>query len=275
MLVMTAGGTLRGGQAGGFRLHISDQIGGIIVGYSQGGHAHARIPVGERKRDRVVLAALLLRVADIACQPDAVAPLRDAAQVRAHAVARPDRVAGRTYLLEQGLAGLIAQRQARIARCAMRDRAHLIAPFRIHGADRHDEAAYIAEYIVPLPLAGRIIAEHDLVAVIAQYFAALAELVIDRPDVLRLSGHEGPSGAGAERPGILLEPLGRIVLRVDRHRNHEDVAAHEVAELLLDLRHAGGRQRADVAAAGVDEADDDDLALDQVVVEPHRLAVLG
>src|SRR5262249_10342765 len=137
--------------------------------------------------------------------------------------------------------------------------ADLIAPFRIHALDRDDEAVEVAEEVVALPLAFALVAEHDLVAMFGQARAPLAELVVDRPYVLRLSRHEEPSRAGAEGFGILVEPLRRIVLGIDRHGDEEEVAADLLAELFFNLRQSRGGDRADVLAARIDEVDDDGL----------------
>ena len=56
----------------------------------------------------------------------------------------------------------------------------------------------VAQGIFPLPLAGGAVAEHDLVAVIAQVRPAVAELVADLLNVLRQAGQEQPAGAGVE-----------------------------------------------------------------------------
>src|SRR5262249_22805177 len=123
--------------------------------------------------------------------------------------------------------------------------------------------------------AGGAVAEHDVVAVIDQLGAAVAELKADGLDVLWQPGQEQPAGAGMKGIDVLLEALGGIVFRVDADRIKEDVAADAVAELLLGLAQPRRRQRADVLAAGVNEAQDHDLVLDQIVVELERPAVLG
>ena len=52
---------------------------------------------------------------------------------------------------------------------------HLRAPLRVHSANVHDEAVEIAEHRIPCPLAGRIVAQHDFIAVLAQLSAPVAK----------------------------------------------------------------------------------------------------
>src|SRR5262249_24389453 len=149
----------------------------------------------------------LCRVADELRQPVAVATLGDAAQVRPDPVADPDRMAGRAYFLEHRLARLGAERIADIARRIVWHNADFLAPLRIHGKDCEDQPVDIAEHRIAGPFAGLVIAEHDLVAMVAQILAALAELVVDGPDVLRLSGDKRPSCASPEGLRVFLEPI--------------------------------------------------------------------
>src|SRR5262249_2033726 len=108
----------------------------------------------------------------------------------------------------------------------------------------------------------------------AQAPAPFAELVVDRPYVLRFAGDESPSRTGAKRLGIVLEPLRRIALGIDRHRDEEEIAAHLLAELVLHLPQSHRGDRANVLAARIDEVDDDDLAFEEIVVKAHRLSIL-
>src|SRR5262252_10350459 len=109
----------------------------------------------------------------------------------------------------------------------------------------------------------------------AQYLASFTEFEIDRPDIFWLSGHESPSRTRLKCLRIFFQALRRISLRVDGHREHKDIFADEIANLVLDLRQSRRRQRTNIGATRVDEADDDDLALDQVIVESHRFSILG
>ena len=55
----------------------------------------------------------------------------------------------------------------------------------------------LAECGVALPLAGRVIAKHDLIPMLAQDFAPLPKLVIDRADLIKVAGNES-----LFRPGL-------------------------------------------------------------------------
>src|SRR5262249_42022212 len=133
----------------------------------------------------------------------------------------------------------------------------------------------IVKYRSPLPVPSGIIAEHDLVAMIAQIpVAAVAELVIDGSDVRHLSGQKQPTRSDVECVGECLHPLRRIVFRIDRHGNEEEVASDCTIKLVLQLRHLGCSERTEILATRVDEADDDDLAFDHVVITIQWSAVL-
>src|SRR5260370_6269953 len=108
---------------------------------------------------------------------------------------------------------LLTQRKEGSACTAVSRRVVLVAPFGIHIADGDDQAVEVAQRRIPLPLAGRVIAEHDLVARIAQPAAAVAQLVGDRSNVFRLPRQKQPSWADTEGRGGILEPLLRIALR--------------------------------------------------------------
>ena len=63
--------------------------------------------------------------------------------------------------------------------------------------------------------------------------------------------------------------------RIERNRVEKDIAPDSVAQGMLHLRHVGRYEGADFFATGVNEVDQGDLVLDQVVVEPDGLPVLG
>src|SRR5262245_2393255 len=108
-------------------------------------------------------------------------------------------MAGRAHFYVQGLPGRSGKRHDVFA---FRRRAHLLAPLRIHGPDRHDDTLKVTENVVPLPLAGRIIAEYDFVAVLAQATHSLAELAVDRPNIRQLSGQKRPARSSVKSLGI-------------------------------------------------------------------------
>src|SRR6516162_1885712 len=123
-------------------------------------------------------------MADEIFQPRTLATLSDATQVGPDPISHPDRMAGGAEFLEQRLARREAKRIAGVAGFVVFRRAYLVPPFRIHGMDVHDQAVEVAEHRVPLPFAGRIVAEDDLVAMLAQPRAPVAELGVDRSDVI-------------------------------------------------------------------------------------------
>src|SRR5260221_1081098 len=101
-----------------------------------------------------------------------------------------------------------------------------------------------------------------------------AELAAQRLDVGAFAREECPAWLHAKGLGVALEDRGRIELRLQRNRVHEDVAADPLAEEPLHFDEVGGHPWADFAATGVHEIDDDKLARDEVVVEPHGLVLV-
>src|SRR5260370_36940975 len=94
---------------------------------------------------------------------------------------------------------LLTQRKEGSACTAVSRRVVLVAPFGIHIADGDDQAVEVAQRRNPLPLAGRVIAEHDLVAMIAQPAAAVAQLVDGGSNVFPLPPQQhtfSPSSVG-------------------------------------------------------------------------------
>src|SRR6185436_14856236 len=82
------------------------------------------------------------------------------------------------------------------------------------------------------------------------------------------------AGTRVEIAGVLLEDGRRVVLRIDRQRDDEDIAADAIAEQVLHPRQVRGGPRTRAGAAGEREVDQDLLAFHQVVVEAHRPAVV-
>jgi hypothetical protein len=70
---------------------------------------------------------------------------------------------------------------------------------------------------------------------------------------------EAPGEPVVAREG--LHRLGRVLTRVDGHRDEQGAVALVVAEPLLRLPHALSRERADVGTVRVQEREGDDLAL--------------
>src|SRR5262249_46140988 len=142
----------------------------------------------KRQCDRVLFGQYFVRGRDESRQPLVLAALGYTTQVRPHAIAHADRMAGSAEFLEHGLTRLQIERIAGIDRRIELRLVYLSAPLRIHGANVHDEAIEIAECRIPRPLAGRVVAEDDFIAVLAQGSTPVAEFCIDRFNVLWLSG---------------------------------------------------------------------------------------
>src|SRR4029077_20268958 len=91
---------------------------------------------------------------------------------------------------------------------------------------------------------------------------------------VRLPGEELPALAYAMRARKALQHPGRIALRVDRDRVHEQVTADALFEQILHPHEIGRDKRAGKLAARVHHVDRDELVLDEVVVEAHALALV-
>ena len=104
---------------------------------------------------------------------------------------------------------------------------------------------------------------------------SLAEFVADRIDVLHRTGQEEPSRPRPILFGILLQYLGRIILRIQADRIDEDRATYAVAKAPLNLRQLRRRQWAGFLAFIVHEVDQHFLVLDQVIIKHNRLPLMG
>jgi hypothetical protein len=119
-------------------------------------------------------------------EPGAVAAIGDPAEVPAGMDAAANGMAGRAYLLEQRLTRLVAQSIIpRTGRRLILSGAGLVTKLGVHQPDRHDKLVDIVKRRVAFPIAGRVVADQDLVAMAAQAAlgTAVAELRVDRVDV--------------------------------------------------------------------------------------------
>src|SRR6266851_1925207 len=198
-----------------FGLQIRDQVGCVVLGDTEHRHAHAGKLCNERNSDGVVASPRQIGVHDETFEPGAFTTVGDSTQVRPHPVPYADRMAGSAYFFEQRLARPQVELITRIAGLVVLRPADFVTPFRIHGADIHDEAVEIAEHRVPCPLTGRIVTQDDFIAMFAQRPALVAERGVDQSDITRLSGQKQPSWASGECFGKTLEPFRRIALRID------------------------------------------------------------
>src|SRR5215469_6396558 len=264
------------GDARRLLIQIGEQLLCVAIADPQNWHAHTGEFFGHREHDWIFVNEHLLGIPDEVRQPGAIAPRGHVAQVGSDAIPDADRVAGRAYSFEQDLTRLIVGHYVSfyIQFFTLRGM-DLVQPHRIHLANGYDQTVEIAEHRSPLPIPYRIVAEHDFVAVIAQIaVAAVAEFVIDGSDVRHFSGQKQPTRSDVESVGKCLHPLRRIVFWIDRHGNEEEVASDCTIKLVLQLRHLGCRERTEILATRVDEADDDDLAFNDVVIKIQCSAVL-
>ena len=256
-------------------LDIGDQLGRLVLGDADAGHAHVRVFGHERQRDRVLAGPHPLGAGDEVDQPGTLPAFGNAREIRPDPVAAADGVAAGADLDEQRLARRTLQFVGLDDFAAMLGNGRALGPARIHLVEHGDEALHVAHQRVALPLVGCSVAQQNVVAMLAEKPAAFAEPLADLVDVFRNAGEKQPAGTGAERLGVLLHLVGGVVHRIDADRIEEDVLADAVAKSILQLRHSRRRDRADIPAAREQEADDEDLVLDQVVIEVEDLAVLG
>src|SRR5215213_1321729 len=79
-----------------------------------------------------------------------------------------------------------------------------------------------------LPQSGWLVANNENRLVIVFLLDVLAQLVECPIEVLFLSGQKNPARAGVKLLRVFFHSRRRVGLRVDRHRDEEDVAADAV-----------------------------------------------
>src|SRR5262249_19101692 len=102
-----------------------------------------------------------------------------------------------------------------------------------------------------------------------------AELSSQLLDVVRLTREEVPAWAHALGLRERAQNLGRVVLGIERDREKRDVPADAFSERFLDFEQIQRRHRTGDPTTREHEVDRDDLALDEVVVETDRPALVG
>src|SRR6266498_363104 len=125
-----------------------------------------------------------------------------------------------------------------------------------------------------LPQPGSLVADDDDRAVVVSGLDVLPNLVQSQVDILFLAGEKVPSGFSMKPFRILFEPRRRIRVWIHTDRDEKDVFADALRESRLDLFHGTVHERAYAGARGKERVDDHHLALQQVAVELHLLAVL-
>src|SRR5262245_11287249 len=125
-----------------------------------------------------------------------------------------------------------------------------------------------------LPHPGSLVADDDDRAMVVSGLDVLPDLVQSQVDILFLAGEKIPSGFGMKPLRILFEPRRRICGRIHTDRDEKDVFADALLESRLYLFHGTVHERAYAGARGKERVDDHHLALQQIAVESHLLAVL-
>src|SRR5579864_9773009 len=102
-----------------------------------------------------------------------------------------------------------------------------------------------------------------------------ADAITNLFHVRRLAGQESPARLGLVHLVVVLEHVYGVLFRFQRDRVHEKVLVEISSEQLLQLGQIGHDQGTDFVTLGIKEVQRNDLALDQVIIEPHLLALLG
>ena len=108
----------------------------------------------------------------------------------------------------------------------------------------------------------------------AQDFGVIPEAAVDSADVFGLAREEQPARARVEGVGKGLHPGLRIGFRIHGHGDEKHIAAHCLAQLILDHGQTRRGQRTDVRASCVDEAHHYLLALNYIIIKFQSLAIL-
>ena len=92
-----------------------------------------------------------------------------------------------------------------------------------------------------------------------------------RVDIGLASGGEQPARSGTDHLCVIRERLGRVALRIDRKRQHQDISAYVLRQLVLHLMQIRQRHRARLFALRIHQVHQDRASADQVVIEAHAL----
>src|SRR6266852_1387042 len=101
-----------------------------------------------------------------------------------------------------------------------------------------------------------------------------SELSTQHLDGARLSSEEQPARAHMKRTGVLVQYLGRILLRFKRNRIHKNVPPHPAFQDFLHLHQVSGDRYTDAFTFGIHEIDDHFPAFDQIIIKAHFLALM-
>src|SRR6185369_17000344 len=101
-----------------------------------------------------------------------------------------------------------------------------------------------------------------------------SQLFTDKFDVRFFSSEERPARPDVIFLRIRFEQFGRVMCRIDRDRNKEDILPHPITQKFLKLDQSRGLEWTVVLAGRVDKLERHNLTFNKIVVEANLLAVL-
>src|SRR5437879_4000383 len=130
------------------------------------------------------------------------------------------------------------------------------------------------------PVQGLVAVQHDpdvlrLVFVPGGVGISEAQLATKRFDVIGFPGQEQPARLDPVAFGVIAQHFGCVLFRLEGEGIHENIAPNAIPKSLLHLHQVRRLTRATTLACCVHEIDQQDLALDQIIVEPHSLALVS
>src|SRR5262249_6064623 len=144
--------------------------------------------------------------------------------------------------------------------------------------DHYSQELWVLEGAVADPLASRFAADDDVGGVIEAIPGVVGgeqgELLSGKRNGGFLARQGQPARSDVKSLGVPVTGPGRVSRRIDRDGVEEDRTAHPGSEYLLQLDELCGFEWTRVPTVRVDEADDDLLVFDEIVVEADRPAIL-
>ena len=101
-----------------------------------------------------------------------------------------------------------------------------------------------------------------------------AEFFPQRVDFVVIAGQIKPSLFVAVLGGILFHHFRRIVIGINADRNDQNVFAHSITQVLVNLHEVQGSSGSYAGARGVHEINDDDMVLDHIIVKANGPTVV-
>src|SRR2546422_8182773 len=102
---------------------------------------------------------------------------------------------------------------------------------RLRGGQPRTGAAQLKRLVAVADVADRV----SLVPIDGRVGVGESKLAAQQLDITRVAGQEQPPWSCAVQSRVLLECTGRVLLRLDGNRVHEDITAHAGNEQLLNL----------------------------------------